>query len=620
MRTKSSKGAPCPPLGVDGAQLKAGALDRSDTARALMAGSLPPGKDTGLDPGKQRACCNDCDDQTSTDAETSWPQPAASLDVRSPSPEAEPGLEWSPIRPDAQGPRSARIRSPGWESLAPDPRTQPFPMYQPFPTPSDGAGIQTGKPDLFGSDRSDSCDKESRFIVRGRALGNLSVLDSVVQRYMKANDIPNGAMSVVASDGRLVMARGYTNPRAYENNESLECTEPDSIFRIGSVSKSFTAAAIMRLVEMTQSLRGPRRLNLEDRVYEHVDLNARPGELFRDTRLLDLTVDQLLTHLGGWASTFNPTNHDEAIAEKFGVTLPISIDQIIEFMAEEPLLNPPGTVRTYSNYGYVLLGKIIENVSEMSYESYLRLNIWNPLGFQSTGCAQTRFRFRADREVKYFWHASMGLPAELASVCSAVEDDEDEGRRGPYYCAAVGSTLWGTNVLGGRWRMLGPYGRRNIENGQGAGTLRSSVVDLARWAWQFTAVGRTASPILSAGSIGTMTSELYPTLGTPPWGYGYGWSVGLQNSGIERTGAITHGGSMEGTAASVYIFPPGNIDSALLDNVCISILFNRNISGEWSANKAAETAFFVSLFDISTTELLGVTNWGTGDLFTEYGL
>ena len=138
---------------------------------------------------------------------------------------------------------------------------------------------------------------------------------------------------------------------------------PTTQLRIGSLSKQFTAAAIMRLVE--QGL-----LKVDDPVTAF--LPDYPGGQ-------EITVQQLLTHTSGIP------NYEQRPDLPQVVQSPIAIDDLVASFANQPLLFPPGEGYAYSSSGYVLLSKIIEVVSGQSYADFVRTELFEPAGMSRSG-------------------------------------------------------------------------------------------------------------------------------------------------------------------------------------------------------------------------------------------
>src|SRR5262249_47998282 len=158
------------------------------------------------------------------------------------------------------------------------------------------------------------------------------------------NKVPGAALAVVRH-GRLVYARGF----GYADQEKHRPVQPQSLFRIASISKPFTATAIMQLIE-----RG--KLRLDDRVVDI--LHRDPRYHIHDNRPFwkKVTVRQLLQHTGGWdrQQSFDPQFRSVLIAKEEHVAPPAMPAQIIQYMLDRPLDFEPGTRSAYSNFGYCL--------------------------------------------------------------------------------------------------------------------------------------------------------------------------------------------------------------------------------------------------------------------------
>jgi D-alanyl-D-alanine carboxypeptidase len=169
----------------------------------------------------------------------------------------------------------------------------------------------------------------------------------------------------VSHRGRVV----YSEAFGTTNQESATAATPRSVLRIGSITKQFTAAAILRLSE-----RGA--LSLDDRIEKYVP------EF--DTRGRTITLRHLLTHTSGvvrswWFGPNQPVNPFS----------PVKREQVINALNARPFDFAPGTNWNYSNAGYMLLGYTIESVSGMSYADFIHTELALPLGLIDTGVCGT---------------------------------------------------------------------------------------------------------------------------------------------------------------------------------------------------------------------------------------
>src|SRR5262249_30274495 len=143
--------------------------------------------------------------------------------------------------------------------------------------------------------------------------------------------------------------------------------QPDSTFRIASLSKFITATAVLTLVEQG-------KLDLDARAFALIpQLTPLPGAVM-DPRLPTITVRQLLQHTGGWDSSLSgdPMFNSTAIALAAGTAPPASAETVVRYMLGRPLDFAPGTRYAYSNFGYNVLGRIIERVSGQSYAAFVQ--------------------------------------------------------------------------------------------------------------------------------------------------------------------------------------------------------------------------------------------------------
>ena len=210
-------------------------------------------------------------------------------------------------------------------------------------------------------------------------------LDAVMQQYMQDRDIPGGSLAVT-KDGRLVMARGYT----WEPDGALNVA-PDAKFRLASISKPLTSAAVVRLMEGAG-------LSLDTPVYTLI------GGGWNDVEFSHVTVRQLLNHLGGWDRdvSFDPMFIDKTVCTYNQTPLPVTPQEIIEYMKTQPLDHIPGTVFSYSNFGYSLLGRLIEALTGQNYNSYMRNSIFIPLDMLDTWPGKNYETEAYQNEVKYY--------------------------------------------------------------------------------------------------------------------------------------------------------------------------------------------------------------------------
>ena len=188
-----------------------------------------------------------------------------------------------------------------------------------------------------------------------------SVIDSLYKKHAIVNHFPAIAFGLVV-DGKLVFAgnRGYTDVA-----KQIPVTS-SSLFRVASMSKSFTAMAILKL-------RDEGKLNLDDPAERYIPELKKIKYPTADAPLI--TIRHLLTHGAGFPED-NPWG-DRQLAD--------TDKDFIEFISRQiSFSNPPGISFEYSNLGFAMLGKIITVVSGRRYQDYIHDNIWLPLGMKTS--------------------------------------------------------------------------------------------------------------------------------------------------------------------------------------------------------------------------------------------
>jgi CubicO group peptidase (beta-lactamase class C family) len=180
-------------------------------------------------------------------------------------------------------------------------------------------------------------------------------LDALIPSQLRNRNIAGAVISVV-KDGQLLFQKGYGYADVEENKPVL----PDeTLFRPGSISKLFTATAVMQLVEQG-------KLDLDRDVNDYVDF-AIPK-----TYQQPVTLRQLLTHTSG----FEETLKNLFVANERDIK-PLRTYLVNEMPAR---IFPPGKIPSYSNYGFTLAGYIVERVSGEKFERYIENHILKPLG------------------------------------------------------------------------------------------------------------------------------------------------------------------------------------------------------------------------------------------------
>jgi len=320
----------------------------------------------------------------------------------------------------------------------------------------------------------------------GPEVPELSAFDTTMKDFMVSRKVSAGALAITY-DSRLVFARGYS-----WSKKDSPAIGAETLFRIASLSKPVTSTAILKLVEED-------KLSLDEKVIDVLSLECPVGQ-HPDPNLKDVTILHLLQHIGGWDrdEAFDPMFQDKRISRTLGVSLPISQADIIKFMNGRQLQHKPGIEYAYSNYGYLLLGRAIEQRTGMRYEGFVKQEILLPLRITNIRLGHSKLKDRMPGEVTY------------ESKCNAA------------------------------------YNAFNLENMDSHGGWLASAPELARFAAAFD--NPKHCPILSAKSIETMFA-LPETIDPDEYEqsegyYACGWNVRDYGNGRRNT---WHSGSLPGT-------------------------------------------------------------------------
>ncbi|WP_051953351.1 serine hydrolase domain-containing protein [Methylocapsa aurea] len=331
------------------------------------------------------------------------------------------------------------------------------------------------------------------FFTAGFIPAELDAIDRLVGNYMGKYSVP-GLSIAITKDGRLVYAKGFgqaRKPTLWDRItlQAAEDVSPWSRFRIASVTKPFTVVAIFKLVEQG-------RLSLADKVFgaggvfgSDFGFDALTPEQ-KPSSLAQITVQHLLEHAsGGWQNDSR---------DPMFVQPELTHQHLIAWvLRNRPLENQPGAIWAYSNFGFCLLGRIIERVSGQPYADYVRANVLAPCGITTMEVAGDTLAQRRVGEVVYYGQPYyIRFHVGAAGTSDVILKQEDD----PY---AI------------------PVARMDSHGGWIA-----SAIDLVRFAVHVDAFSQPPD-ILSAASIATMTTPTtareFATNEDPK--YAKGWDV-----------------------------------------------------------------------------------------------
>lgn len=242
---------------------------------------------------------------------------------------------------------------------------------------------------------------------------NIYAIDNKITYLMQKWNIPGGAL-VVMKDSKIIAARGY----GWADTDRKEPVQPNSLFRIASISKTITATAILKLVQ-------DHKLNLDDKVFNILNGLTPLNDRKLNPGIYQITIRNLLQMSSGW---FLPGSHIDpmfgpwggAIRTTLSPELPASCETTTRYMMSVPLRRKPGTIFSYSNLDYCILGMIVSkvvgnNYHYLTYQNYIKTNILNPLGIKDMFIGSTQLKYRSPQEVHYYQDPRVTNSGELAN-------------------------------------------------------------------------------------------------------------------------------------------------------------------------------------------------------------
>lgn len=469
------------------------------------------------------------------------------------------------------------------------------------------------------------------------------VIDEAVFKYLLLHDIPNASVGILAGDGRLVYARGFTNITFFTKHDididEAGCAEPDSVYRIASLTKPITATAVFQLIE--------RGLLSLDSYFMDVlsplpyDLSFLPPYVMvrnwdsswaPEPRFLgDITIQDLLRHTSGWCDRESGAGACPEVAVKERTGRPYGINITRDDRANaatgipfplEPWagvyaafcvdglptknttwywgLSESGTRIGgksesrfhYSNLGYRLLGYVVREVSGKPWETFLRENIFEPLGMSRTGVGGTTLAERLEHEVIYY-------PSDFNSNPKSVLSPDRDDNAPPQY--------------GGTY---------NLGNLIGEAALTSTVPDYLRF---LDALRRNRSfgNILSMTSIRTMQDEGSVANSS----YSHGWFIDLFHpeydgkkymgggmGGVASVHPVAHGGTLSGVWTGFYRLANESAQCPEWQNCAVVAFCNRTVADEDSPRLHDSIVALITSHVVQGTNITVpsmVSNWGS---------
>lgn len=325
-------------------------------------------------------------------------------------------------------------------------------------------------------------------------------LDKKINSYMRKWQMKGASLAITRGDS-LVYAKGY----GWADEEKGIEMGPGNIMRMASVSKLITATGIMVLQDRGQ-------LDIKDTVFGPSGIlnDTTITKLIKDKNIYKITVEHLLRHQGGFRR--DPLFSSRDVMHQLKLDRAPEAEDFYMVVLNRRLKFAPGSWQSYSNFGYLLLSKIIEKVSGMPYEEFMTKEVLEPAGCYDMHIGGIYYDDKRDNEVRYYTHEGDG---------KYIEEYTDSG------------------VMVERC-----YGGNNIPMLSGAGAWCGSPAEIARFVASID--GRSeVKDILSKESVELMTA--YYDKDT----FSLGWNDTHPDKGWSRSGTLS------GTTALVKLFPDG---------------------------------------------------------------
>jgi CubicO group peptidase (beta-lactamase class C family) len=333
----------------------------------------------------------------------------------------------------------------------------------------------------------------------GLSSAAIAKIGAAARQFITDGCAPGISVAVVR-DGHILFAKAY----GMENLETGTPATSATVFRVGSITKEFTAAAIMLLAQNG-------KLSIDDQVSKYVPELASAGPL---------TLRMLLGQTSGLHDYTDTPASADFIRQRH------TTKQMIDFIAAmKPLTDfEPGTKWAYSNTNYYVLGAIVERVSGLSLSDFLSKYVIAPANIRSTA---------VDREADVVLNRASGYVS--------LKQQSGKYRNAPFF---------------------------SMDNAGGAGALRSNASDLARWQQALfsdrivdaaSLVEMTSPARLSDGTV-AVRNDAPITLGPPNYGFG------LELGSLDGIKAVGHAGAVSGFTAYLVTFPRIDTTLAIMSN------------------------------------------------------
>lgn len=394
--------------------------------------------------------------------------------------------------------------------------------------------------------------------VSGESSAQLAAFDAIMTKMMAKWSLPGGQLAI-SRDNRLVFNRGY----GYASVEDQETVSPNSRFRIASTSKPFTGVAIQQLIDAG-------KLTLDTQAFPLLALEPAPNTT-QDPRLHKITIHQLLEHSGGWNSAGTGMDPQYVpwtlvASHLFNTEDPAEAATIVRYMQGQPLDFDPGTLSAYSNFGFNVLGRVIEKITGLAYADSVTQSILTPTGIASMAIGGTTLAGRLENEVRYY------SAKDVPSVVS---------------------------VFPGEGYVPQGYGYYYMPSLDSHGGWISTASDLVKFA--LAVDGKRGTALLKPASVKEMeTAQRLKAVAAGAGNAKDAFGLAFNSMAVGDGWEWSHAGALEGACASWLMRSPTGTTAAFLFN---------SLPVDYGA-------FFGDIIPTLQAELAATKSWPSTDLFT----
>ncbi len=367
----------------------------------------------------------------------------------------------------------------------------------------------------------------------GKEVQHLSAVDAAIRKFVVDHNVA-GATIAIGREGKVVYDRGF----GWADLKTRRDMQPHTPMRVAGVSKLITAIATMQLVE-------EGRLKFDQKIMPLLkDAGIKGADRPKDRRWNLLEVQHLLQHTGGWnpAVTADPMFQTAAVSQAMLLRQPANLREVIQYQLDQRMNFAPASKYAHSEFGYSLLGRVVELASDQTYRRLVTDSVLKPAGMKWTQPGRTRVSDRGRGEARYHMQSERKGAAFWSAAVSRVR--------------TKGKTVTPPDIV------AAPDGAFDVETMLASSGWLSTAGDLCRL---MLALDLDEDPLLGSETKDRMTQPSKPMKGKDRW-YGCGiWVSQSAGAGAVKANRLWHGGVMAGSSAIVVKRADGVVWAAVFN-------------------------------------------------------